>query len=194
MRRTGIYGGSFNPIHNGHVSLAKQMLRRGMMDEVWLMVSPMNPLKQGNSDLLPDALRLELATMALEDEPGLSACDFEFHLPKPSYTWNTLQSLSKAFPERQFMLVIGADNWELFPRWYRHDDIIANYPIVVYPRQGTTIDPDALPDGVTLVDMPLYHVSSTEIRDRVKEGKSIRNLVPAKIMDKVIDYYSSKNL
>ena len=191
MIRTGIYGGSFNPIHKGHISLAKRMLQKKILDEVWFMVSPMNPLKQQNTDLLPDALRLEMAELALKDEPGLVACDFEFHLPKPSYTWNTLQELSKTYLDRLFVLIIGADNWTLFPRWYRYDEIVANYPIIIYPRQGYAINPDTLPKGVTLLDLPLYQVSSTEIRKRITEGKSIRRLVPPQIIDKVIDYYST---
>lgn len=194
MIRTGIYGGSFNPIHNGHIALARQMLRMNLADEIWFVVSPMNPLKEHNPELLPDALRWEMAKLALEDERDLVACDFEFHLPKPSYTWNTLQALSKAYPDRQFVLVIGADNWNLFPRWYHHDDILSHYPIAIYPREGCEIDKTTLPDSVTLLDMPRYRVSSTEVRRRVREGKPIRRLVPLKVVDKVKEYYSIQRL
>ena len=116
MRRTGLFGGSFNPIHNGHIKLAKQLKQRAGLDEVWLMVSPLNPLKQ-SEDLLDDEARLEMAREAVKDEPGIVASDYEMHLPKPSYTWNTLEALKRDFPDREFVLMIGGDNWALFDKW-----------------------------------------------------------------------------
>ena len=110
MIKTGIFGGSFNPIHNGHISLAKQLKEKAGLDEVWLMVSPQNPMKQ-QADLLSDEVRLQMVRLALEHETGIVASDYEMHLPKPSYTWNTLQALSRDYPDRQFMLMIGGDNW-----------------------------------------------------------------------------------
>ena len=108
--RIGIFGGSFNPIHVGHISLARQLRQLARLDEVWLMVSPQNPLKQGSNDLLDDRLRYQLARIALHDEEGVKACDYELHLPKPSYTWNTLQHLRQDFPDDTFVLLIGGDN------------------------------------------------------------------------------------
>jgi nicotinate-nucleotide adenylyltransferase len=163
MIRTGIFGGSFNPIHNGHISLARQLKEKAGLDEVWLMVSPLNPLKQG-TDLLDDTARLEMARRALKDEEGIIASDYEMHLPKPSYTWNTLQALSKEFPDREFVLMIGGDNWDHFDRWYRAEDIKKYYEIVVYTR--------------TPGDPGFIDISSTEIRQRIREGRSIRKLVP----------------
>ncbi len=192
MVRTGIYGGSFNPIHNGHIALARQMLNAGLMDEVWFVVSPLNPLKKAQSDLLSDELRLEMTRLALEQEQGMMAQDFEFHLPKPSYTWNTLQAMSAQYPDRQFILIIGADNWELFPRWYHYQDILEHYSLVVYPREGTTIDADALPPNVKLLNAQLYKVSSTEVRQRIKQGKSVRNLIPPSIISKALEYYKTE--
>ncbi len=192
MVRTGIYGGSFNPIHNGHIALARQMLNAGLMDEVWFVVSPLNPLKKAQSDLLSDELRLEMTRLALEQEQGMMAQDFEFHLPKPSYTWNTLQAMSAHYPDRQFILIIGADNWELFPRWYHYQDILEHYSLVVYPREGTTIDADSLPPNVKLLNAQLYKVSSTEVRQRIKQGKSVRNLIPPSIISKALEYYKTK--
>ena len=113
---------------------------------------------------------------ALEHEPQLKACDYEFRLPKPSYTWHTLQAISKDYPENEFTLLIGGDNWAAFDKWYHHDDILAHYPIVVYPRQGASIG--NVPDGVTIVETPLFNISSTEIRKRIKEEESIRGMVP----------------
>ena len=168
MIRTGIFGGSFNPIHNGHIALARQLKEREGLDEVWLMVSPQNPLKQSAS-LLPDEARLEMARKALEGVEGIIASDYEMHLPRPSYTWNTLQALSRDYPEREFVLMIGGDNWQLFDQWYRADDIKARYPIVVYTR--------------TPGDEGFIDISSTEVRQRVRDGHSIRSLVPPAVAD-----------
>lgn len=188
MTKTGLFGGSFNPIHTGHISLARQLLRRCGLDEIWFVVSPQNPFKTG-SKLLDDDMRLRLVSEALRDEPGLVASDYEFRLPKPSYTWNTLQHLSKDYPDRLFTLLIGGDNWTAFDRWFHHDDILANYPIIVYPRQGENIDPKKLPAGVTLTDTPLLNISSTEIRTRVRHGEDITGMVPETIKQQVITLY-----
>ena len=167
MTRVGIFGGSFNPIHVGHIALAKAILERCELDEIWLMVSPQNPLKQ-QDDLLDDALRLEMAQLALRDVKGVKASDFEFHLPKPSYTWNTLQRLSTEYPDHRFTLIIGGDNWAHFEHWYHWKDILRNYNVVAYPRNqypGT-------------IRMPLMEISSTDIRRRICQGKPIDGLVP----------------
>ena len=118
----GLFGGSFNPIHNGHVRLAKSLLQEAALDEVWFLVSPQNPFKQ-DQQLLDDDKRLQLVRLALKEEPQLMASDFEFHLPKPSYTWNTLQALEQEYPERKFTLLIGGDNWEAFDKWYCYETI-----------------------------------------------------------------------
>lgn len=126
MIKTGIFGGSFNPIHNGHISLARQLREKAELDEVWLMVSPQNPLKQ-QADLLDDSLRMEMARRALEGVEGVIASDYEMYLPRPSYTWNTLQALSRDYPDREFVLLMGGDNLALFHRWYHYEDILRNY-------------------------------------------------------------------
>jgi len=187
----GLFGGSFNPIHVGHISLAQQLLQLAGLDEVWLMVSPQNPLKQGSSDLLDDQLRFEMAQQALKDVRGVKACDYELHLPKPSYTWNTLQHLQEDYPDHQFTLLIGGDNWQNFHRWYRADDIIRNYPIVVYPRRNSYIDREALPANVTVVNTELLDISSTQIRNRVRQGEDIQGMVPPVIEEQVCQYYRS---
>ena len=175
MIRTGIFGGSFNPIHNGHISLARQLREKAGLDEVWLMVSPQNPLKQ-SADLLDDSIRMEMARLALEGVEGIVASDYEMHLPKPSYTWNTFQGLSRDYPDREFVLLMGGDNWALFDRWYHAEDIKNNYEIAVYTRT---------PGETGFID-----ISSTEIRQRIKAGKGIRRLVP-KV---VADYIKEKKL
>ena len=177
MRRIGIFGGSFNPIHNGHIALAQAVLRQCALNEVWLMVSPQNPLKQDATDLLDDHLRLEMAQKALEGVEGVKASDYEFHLPKPSYTWNTLQHLSKDYPDCQFSLLIGGDNWAHFQQWRNWQDI--QYDIIVYPR-------DSYPGTI---DVPLLDVSSTEIRRKVRAGDNIERLVPDSIINDIKENY-----
>ena len=155
------------------------MLRQCDVDEVWLMVSPQNPLKQGDDDLLDDGLRLELAQKALKDVDGVRACDYEFHLPRPSYTWNTLQHLSSDYPDHTFILLIGGDNWAHFQRWRHWQDILRHHEVIVYPRDqyaGT-------------ISVPLLPVSSTEIRQRVRQGQSIQGLVPDSIVRDVMQLY-----
>lgn len=177
----GLFGGSFNPIHNGHVRLAKSLLQKAALDEVWFLVSPQNPFKQ-NQQLLDDDKRLQLVRLALKEEPQLMASDFEFHLPKPSYTWNTLQALEQEYPERKFTLLIGGDNWEAFDKWYRYEDILKRYPIIVYPREGSKVSGVKFQDSdIQIVETPLINISSTQIRQRLQEGKSVRGLVNTEV-------------
>lgn len=178
--RTGLFGGSFNPVHNGHIALARHLLDTALLDEVWFMVSPQNPLKR-RSSLLDDETRLRMVRLAVEDEPGMEASDAEFRMPRPSYTWHTLQQLGSEHPERDFRLIIGADNWLLFDRWMAHEEILARYGIIIYPRPGSPVDDTQLPPGVTLVHMPLSTVSSTDIRNRIARGLPVSGLVPAKV-------------
>lgn len=184
VRTIGIFGGSFNPIHNGHIALCKAFLEQCDIDEVWLMVSPQNPLKQ-NVELLDDDQRLALTQKALEGEERIKACDYEFHLPRPSYTWNTLHALGKDYPDHRFTLLIGGDNWACFDRWYRCEDILNNYSITVYPRTGFEIDAKLLPPNVSLIKTPLFDISSTEIRQRVASGQPISGMVPESILQEV---------
>lgn len=190
-KKVGIFGGSFNPIHTGHIALAKSLCQQAGLDEVWLMVSPMNPFKKEATDMLTDKLRLKMAEQAIADEPKLKACDYEFHMPKPSYTWHTLQALSQDFPHVSFTLLIGGDNWASFDKWFHHEDILNHYPIVVYPRKGCNIG--KVPSGVTIVETPLLNISSTEIRQRIKEGKSIHGMVPDCIEPLAMQYYSNQH-
>ena len=152
------------------------------------MVSPQNPFKV-NQQLLADHLRLELVRKATADNPHFKASDYEFQLPKPSYTWNTLQHLCKDFPTYRFTLLVGGDNWEAFDQWYHADDILANYNIVVYPRRGQEVDITSLPTNVSLLQTPLIDISSTDIRHRVEHGEDISGLVPKVIEKDVLELY-----
>ena len=177
-RLVGIFGGSFNPIHVGHIALARQLRQLAHLDEVWLMVSPQNPLKQGSTDLLDDQLRYQLTRLALHGEEGIVACDYELHLPKPSFTWNTMQHLKADYPHFTFVLLVGGDNWANFHRWYRADDILRDHELVVYPRRGSLFDRSTLPPQVTIVETERLDISSTQIRQLCTAGQSIGGLVP----------------
>ena len=172
--KTVIFGGSFDPIHVGHVSLATEVIDCGLADEVWFMVSPQNPHKE-QSRLSDENLRLQMVLLAIDGNKSFKASDFEFNLPRPSYTINTLSELEKSFPDREFMLLVGADNWEKFDRWYKHDEILARYRIIVYPRDYC--EAPSLPVGVTWLSAKLHDVSSTQIRELVAKGCSISGLV-----------------
>lgn len=165
--KIGIFGGSFDPIHLGHINLARYALRHAGLDAVWLMVSPRNPLKE-HGPVASDEQRLEMARIAVEDIPGIEVSDFEFNLPRPSYSWLTLTELQKAYPQHSFRLIIGADNWADFGRWKNPDLIREHFGLIVYPRPGETL---AAPhQGVTVLDdAPQMDVSSTGIRSLLAE-------------------------
>lgn len=187
MIRTGIYGGSFNPIHNGHIALAKAFLRQAALDEVWFVVSPQNPFKV-NDHLLDDRWRLRLTEEALQGETNLIASDYEFHLSKPSYMWHTLQHMSHDYPDRKFTLLIGGDNWTTFRRWYHADDILSHYSLAVYPRKDNPIDVATLPSNVQLIQAELLDISSTEIRQRIASRQDISQLVPPRVAELITSH------
>ena len=194
MIRTGIFGGSYNPIHIGHLALANYLCEYGELDELWFMVSPQNPFKAHSSDLWDDKLRLELVQLAIKDYPKFHASDFEFQLPRPSYMVNTLQQLREAHPEREFILIIGADNWVSFPRWKDADIIMKHHKLIIYPRPGYNIDESTLPANVELVNTPLLEVSSTFIRDSLKQGKDVRYFLHPNVWEKIICKFKEESL
>ena len=189
--KIGLFGGSFNPIHNAHIALARTICEQAGLDEVWFLVTPQNPLKQ-QSTLLDENIRFEMTKTALKDEPFLKASDYEFHLEKPSYTWNTLQHLHKDFPQHDFIIIIGGDNWALFDHWAHYEDILLNYDIIVYPRENSDIDESLLPDNVHIVHTPKINITSTMIRSLIAEGKDFSAFVPQKVANiiKTNGYYS----
>ncbi len=176
-RKIGVFGGSFNPIHIGHIAIAKAVRDSGMVDEVWLMVSPRNPLKD-QSSLMDDSERLARVRKAVEHLNGIRACDFEFSLPRPSYTYITMEKLEQSYPSFSFSLLIGADNWVHFHFWRNHDLLLQRYPIIIYPRQGYKIDTATLPPTVSYIDMPLINVSSTQIRQMLANGEDVSKFLP----------------
>ncbi|MDR1097926.1 MAG: nicotinate-nucleotide adenylyltransferase [Tannerella sp.] len=178
----GIFPGSFNPIHIGHLALANWLCEFCDLDELWFLVSPQNPLKE-KSDLMDENKRLRMVEAAIEGYPRFKASDFEFKLPRPSYTITTLRELRRQFPDKTFQLIMGADNWNRMSSWKNHEELVNEFPVIIYPRKDheTTI-----PEGytnITKVDAPLLEISSTFIRQAIQEGKDIRFFLPEKIRD-----------
>ncbi|MBK6363779.1 MAG: nicotinate-nucleotide adenylyltransferase [Saprospiraceae bacterium] len=187
--KIGLFFGSFNPIHIGHLIIADYIAQFTDLTEVWLVVSPQNPLKQKNS-LAKDHDRLHLATIATENNPRLKVSSIEFTLPKPSYTIDTLVYLKEKYPDKTFTLIMGSDNIQSINKWKNFEKLLEDYDILVYNRQGyDQINPDYL-KRVHFVDAPLLHLSSTMIRERISQGKSIQYLVP----DVVFHYLENSNL
>lgn len=183
--KIAIFGGTFNPVHNGHIAIARSIIEGGLADRVWLMVTPCNPWKQDRN--LPDnEVRLRMVKAAVSDIPGIEASDFEFGLPLPQYTSSTLKALKAKYPEHEFVLVIGADNWVGFTGWHEWEYIVSTFGIIVYPRDGYNLAgvPSCLNAArVTELDAPLFNVSSTQIRALAAAGESVARYVPAAALD-----------
>ncbi len=180
--KIGLYSGSFNPIHNGHLALANYILMHTDLDEIWLVVSPHNPLKE-KENLIDDRMRLQMATLAVNGLQGLKVSDVEFFLPKPSYTIQTLKFLSGKYPDDEFVLIIGADNLDVFHLWRDYKEILANYRIIVYPRRGSETKPEGIFSCVDYIDAPLFDISSTGIREKLVNGEDISTFLPERVFD-----------
>lgn len=187
--KTGLFFGSFNPVHIGHTVIACYMAEFTDLGEIWFVVSPQNPLKTETS-LLPDFHRLEMVKLALENQPALKICDIEFHLPRPSYSYDTLEHLKKIYPERHFVIIIGTDNLECFKKWKNFRELQENEEFYIYPRLNT--NNEALKDfkKYNLVDAPVIEVSSSFIRKSLRQGKDVRFL----LSDPVYYYLIDQNL
>lgn len=192
--KIGLYFGTFNPIHAGHLIIANHMAEYTDLQQVWLVVTPHNPHKQ-KATLLDDFLRLDMVRLATEDYPKLRASDIEFKLPQPNYTVNTLAHLSEKFPEHEFALIMGEDNLRSLAKWKNYEYILQYHDIFVYPRVTGETDGIAFADHprVKIVDAPIVEISSTAIRNGLKEGKNVRPLLPEKVwqyIDKDLLYRS----
>ena len=189
--KTGIYSGSFNPIHIGHLALANWLCEFTEIEELWFLVTPHNPLKE-KGDLMDDQLRFEWVKKAVANYPKFKASDFEFSLPQPTYSIYTLQALEKAYPDREFYFIMGADNWKYISRWFEYERIISNYPILIYPRRGFDIEIPKQYTQVKKVEAPLIEISSTFIREAWKAGKDIRFFLPEALRQ--ISFKTQSNL
>jgi len=181
--RIGIFGGSFDPIHTGHAIIAQYMISSGLVDRLWFMVSPVNPLKVDKERQVADTDRLRMVEMVSHPMDGVETSAFEFTMSRPSYTIDTLNALQAKFPDDEFYLVTGGDNWQIFNKWRNSEEILAKYHLLIYPRLGYDVTiPVELQDRVKLVDAPIIELSSTEIRQRLANGKSVRYYVPDEVM------------
>jgi nicotinate-nucleotide adenylyltransferase len=180
--KIGLYFGSFNPIHIGHLIIANHVAENTDVDQVWLVVSPQNPLKN-SSTLLNKYHRLYLATIATEDNPLLKTTDIEFKLPSPSYTIDTLTYLMEKYPQHTFAVIMGSDSYLNLPKWKNYPLLINNYSFYIYTRPGFSVN-DA-PANITVLDAPLLEISATTIRKLLQAGKSIRYLVPEKVQEEI---------
>lgn len=186
-KQVGIFSGSFNPVHVGHLILANYMREFTYLDEVWFVVTPQNPLKSA-ADLLDDDVRLEMMKIAVQDYVNLMVSDIEFDMPKPSYTIDTLTKLSAENPESEFTLIIGGDNWIKFPRWKENERLVKEYKILIYPRLGSEVKIlKALSQNAKLVDAPIVEISSTFIRESIRAGKDVRAFLPENVYDYIVD-------
>lgn len=183
-KKTGLYFGSFNPIHVGHLIVAEYLREHTDLDEVWIVVSPHNPFKQ-KATLASDYARLEMVRLALEDFDGIRACDAEFYLPRPSYTADTLLHLSQKYPERTFCLMMGADTLIGFERWKNYEFLLKYFPLYIYPRPGYSNTHPLLDKAqVTVLEhAPQVEVSASAIREDLRAGRQVRALVPPAVLD-----------
>ena len=181
--KIGLYFGSFNPIHNGHLIIANHVLNETDLRKVWFIVSPQNPFKL-SSTLLNEYDRLHLITTAIQEDDRMKASDIEFNLPKPSYTAATLAYLKEKYPENKFVIIMGSDSFQNLHKWKNYETIVANYELLIYKRPGFEIA-NNINASITVMNAPLLEISATYIRELVKKNKSIKYLVPEKVEEEI---------
>lgn len=184
MKKVGLFFGSFNPIHIGHLILANYILENTDMSELWFIVSPQNPFKEKKS-LLNEYHRFDMVQLAIKNYPKMKASNIEFSLPQPSYTVDTLTYLKEQYPEHAFSLIMGEDNLKSLPKWKNFETLINNYQIIVYPRLSSDeiLIPDWNQENIHKIAAPIVELSATEIRAMIKANKNIRPMVPPEVFD-----------
>ena len=187
--KIGLFFGSFNPVHNGHLIIANYISETTDLDKVWLVVSPQNPLKQKET-LLRDYDRLHLINLAIEDNTNLKASNIEFKLPQPSYTIDTLTYLHEKYPDHQFSLIMGSDNLVSLHKWKNYEQLLNKYEFIVYKRRGYDANPFPDKSNIHFLDFPFLDISATFIRDNIKNGISMQYFLP----EPVWKYISESNL
>jgi len=183
----GILGGSYNPVHIGHMILASYLAQWGYVDQVWLTLSPRNPLKKASGALLPDLKRLTMLNIALKGTSKLDVCDIELTMPTPSYTVRTLDLLASRYPNKRFKLIVGSDNWIIFDRWKDAQHILDTYGVIVYPRPGYPVA-DKHIDGMELIDAPMVNISSTFIRNAIAKGRNMEYFLPSGVYKYIVEH------
>jgi len=184
--KVGLYFGSFNPIHNGHLIIAQAVQEFAKLDEVWFIVSPQNPLKR-NGSLLHEFDRFDMVKLAIDDNDRFRVSDIEFSMPRPSYTIDTLAYLKEKHKGKQFQLIIGGDNLSIFPKWKNSQKIIEEFGLIVYPRPGAKQSELINHPNVIFIEAPLLDISATFIRKCIRENRTIRYLVPGKAAEYIAD-------
>jgi nicotinate-nucleotide adenylyltransferase len=182
--KVGLYFGSFNPIHHGHLIIANHVVQSTSLDQAWFVVSPQNPLKPATL-LLNEYHRLFLIKTAIDGENHLRASDIEFKLPRPSYTIDTLTYINEKYPQHEFSIIMGSDSYQNLPRWKNHEQLLKNTEFYIYVRAGFENIPVYRHARVHVLEAPLLQISATHIRNILKEGKSIRYLVPDGVKEEI---------
>ena len=182
--KIGLYFGSFNPVHNGHLIIANYFANYHDLDQIWFVVSPQNPFKESSS-LLNEQHRKRMIDLAIEGEKKLRSSGIEFNLPKPSFTIDTLTYLKEKFLANNFSIIIGSDSFSNIKKWKNAEVLLRNYRFFIYKRPEFEVDPKMITENVSIVDAPLLQISSTLIRKMIKEKKSIRYLVPDIVMQEI---------
>ena len=175
--KIGLFFGSFNPIHNGHVAIANYMVENGGIDQLWFVVSPQNPFKKVEN-LLSDNYRLAMVDRAIEGDQRFRSCNVEFNLPKPSYTIDTLTALRVEYPDHEFLIIMGADNFVQIKKWKKYEKLIGEYRFLIYPRPGFDLSMLDLKGNFTVVKSPLLEISSTSIRESISKNEDVSHLLP----------------
>ena len=188
--KIGLYFGSFNPIHIGHLIISEYVYNNTSVEQVWFVLSPQNPLKI-SSTLLKAYDRLHLLKLAIEDNPVFQTSDVEFKLPLPSYTIDTLIYLSEKYPQHRFVIIMGSDSFQNIKNWKNYELLLRDYEIIIYERPGFKVDTAMLEKHTLLQGAPLLEISATQIRNQLKARKSVRYMLPPKVYQEVIDnkYY-----
>ena len=193
MKKVGLFFGSFNPIHIGHLVIAEYMVEYTPLEQIWFVISPHNPLKKKET-LLNEAHRIRMVRLAIEYDSRFKASSVEFTMPRPSYTINTLSHLNEKYPKIDFSLILGLDNLATLPKWKNHEQLLKYYKIYVYPRISDKAEHPALVQhpSITITDAPIVELSSTFIRKAIGEGKTIKHMVPPQVSDYIKEMHFYK--
>jgi nicotinate-nucleotide adenylyltransferase len=184
--KTGLFFGSFNPIHYGHLAIANYIIDLAEVDELWFVVSPQNPLKD-KAELAPDFHRLEMVKLAIPaNETRMMVCDIEMSMPKPSFTIDTLRTLDEKYPEKEFILILGSDSLDSISQWKDYQKIISDYKIFVYPRKGSNIQKLTASYPVRIINAPHVDFSSTTIREKIANREDVSMYIPKEVIEYII--------